>query len=584
MKLSVIGTGYLGATHAAAMSSLGFTVVGIDLDAEKIAQLQVGDLPFYEPGLQDLLTSELASGRLTFTTDFAAAKDCDLHFICVGTPQQVDSLAADLTYVTSALESIAPHAKSGSLIVGKSTVPVGTADQLRARLAQINATVELAWNPEFLREGFAIEDTLRPNRIVVGVTSDRAEGLLKEVYAKLLGAEVPWVRADLPTAELVKVAANSFLATKISFINAMAEICEVAGGDVTVLARAIGYDPRIGSRFLQAGIGFGGGGPQPSLPNCIPCSDRPCDSEITDYLIRVFSFDNLEYVCKVKYQLRYAVTLKFLSTGIVEVYVAVQLYFRICVRYSFDITYYVNKNCPLQPSDCGIMNEPGSCTRYIDCDWDGVDWQVECGPLYRCESDGIQNSRGRMPGEEEPQQAFHCCDHAGCIADANISMTSCINDDSTFSATVYYGERYWEIVGLDDIFCPISQGATEGSCTCDSGTDGWYAQSTFRGTAAFTYDESEECICPAEFQVPEESRCFFDGDCEDSSQRTWPNSTFSWDPCIIAKCAVAVPFVGDPVPLSPDCCLDTDTTPAPTTIDLRPLDPGNAVYVTLNCT
>lgn len=259
MKLSVIGTGYLGATHAAAMSSLGFTVVGIDLDAEKIAQLQVGDLPFYEPGLKELLTRELASGRLTFTTDFAAAKDCDLHFICVGTPQRADSLAADLTYVASALESIAPHAKSGSLIVGKSTVPVGTADQLRARLAQINETVELAWNPEFLREGFAIEDTLRPNRIVVGVTSDRAEALLKDVYAKLLAAEVPWVRADLPTAELVKVAANSFLATKISFINAMAEICEVAGGDVTVLARAIGYDPRIGSRFLQAGIGFGGG-------------------------------------------------------------------------------------------------------------------------------------------------------------------------------------------------------------------------------------------------------------------------------------------------------------------------------------
>lgn len=259
MKLSVIGTGYLGATHAAAMSSLGFTVVGIDLDTAKIAQLQAGELPFYEPGLKELLASELATGRLTFTTDFAAAAECDLHFICVGTPQQAGSLAADLSYVTSALESIAPHAKAGSLIVGKSTVPVGTADQLRERLVEINPGVELAWNPEFLREGFAIEDTLRPNRIVVGVTSDRAEALLKEVYAKLLAAEVPWVRADLPTAELVKVAANSFLATKISFINAMAEICEVAGGDVTVLARAIGYDPRIGSRFLQAGIGFGGG-------------------------------------------------------------------------------------------------------------------------------------------------------------------------------------------------------------------------------------------------------------------------------------------------------------------------------------
>jgi len=259
MKLSVIGTGYLGATHAAAMSSLGFTVVGIDLDAIKIAQLQRGELPFYEPGLSELLNSELSSGRLSFTTEFAAAADCDLHFICVGTPQQSSGLAADLTYVTSALESIAPYAKSGSLIVGKSTVPVGTADRLRQRLAEVNPAVELAWNPEFLREGFAIEDTLRPNRIVVGVTSDRAETILKEVYAKLLADQVPWVRADLPTAELVKVAANSFLATKISFINAMAEICEVAGGDVTVLARAIGYDPRIGSRFLQAGIGFGGG-------------------------------------------------------------------------------------------------------------------------------------------------------------------------------------------------------------------------------------------------------------------------------------------------------------------------------------
>jgi len=259
MKLSVIGTGYLGATHAAAMSSLGFTVVGIDLDEIKIAQLQRGELPFYEPGLSELLNSELSSGRLSFTTEFAAAADCDLHFICVGTPQQSSGLAADLTYVTSALESIAPYAKSGSLIVGKSTVPVGTADRLRQRLAVVNPAVELAWNPEFLREGFAIEDTLRPNRIVVGVTSDRAETILKEVYAKLLADQVPWVRADLPTAELVKVAANSFLATKISFINAMAEICEVAGGDVTVLARAIGYDPRIGSRFLQAGIGFGGG-------------------------------------------------------------------------------------------------------------------------------------------------------------------------------------------------------------------------------------------------------------------------------------------------------------------------------------
>ncbi|MFZ9774583.1 MAG: UDP-glucose dehydrogenase family protein [Candidatus Nanopelagicaceae bacterium] len=259
LRLSVIGTGYLGATHAAAMSSLGFEVVGIDLDKEKISLLSQGRVPFFEPGLDQLLSDEIATGRLTFTDDFAAASECDVHFICVGTPQAKNSLAADMTFVNSALAAIAPVAKSGSLIVGKSTVPVGTAARLAEELASINAGAELAWNPEFLREGFAVEDTLRPNRLVVGVTSDRAEEILREVYADLLALEIPWIRADLPTAELVKVAANSFLATKISFINAMAEICEAADGDVTVLAKAIGFDPRIGNRFLQAGIGFGGG-------------------------------------------------------------------------------------------------------------------------------------------------------------------------------------------------------------------------------------------------------------------------------------------------------------------------------------
>lgn len=259
LRLSVIGTGYLGATHAAAMSSLGFEVVGIDVDSEKIERLKSGLVPFYEPGLDQLLRDEVASGRLTFTTDFTSAKDADVHFICVGTPQAKNSLAADMSYVNAALEAIAPVAKAGSLIVGKSTVPVGTAARLSERLLAINPGAELAWNPEFLREGFAVEDTLRPNRLVVGVSSDRAEILLKEVYEDLLALDIPWIRADLPTSELVKVAANSFLATKISFINAMAEICEAASGDVTVLAKAIGYDPRIGNRFLQAGIGFGGG-------------------------------------------------------------------------------------------------------------------------------------------------------------------------------------------------------------------------------------------------------------------------------------------------------------------------------------
>ena len=254
--LSVVGLGYLGTTHAACMSSLGYTVIGIDIDEHKVAQLNRGELPFYEPGLEELLKSQLQSGRLTFSSDYSLVAKADIHFVCVGTPQKTEGFAADMTFVHAALASLAPHLKSGSLVVGKSTVPVGTAQILAS---QLPTNAELAWNPEFLREGFAIEDTLRPNRLVVGVSSDRAENILREVYAPMLEIGTPWIRADLPTAELVKVAANSFLATKISFINAMAEICEAAGADVTVLAQAIGYDPRIGNKFLQAGIGFGGG-------------------------------------------------------------------------------------------------------------------------------------------------------------------------------------------------------------------------------------------------------------------------------------------------------------------------------------
>lgn len=259
LKLSVIGTGYLGATHAACMASLGFEVIGFDTETSKIDLLSKGKVPFYEPELEELLSEQIKSSRLTFTNNVADLADADVHFICVGTPQIKNGNAADLTYVNSALESIAKYVKAGGLVVGKSTVPVGTATKLRNRLLELNPKADLAWNPEFLREGFAVEDTLRPNRLVVGVVNDSAEQILKEVYATNLKEKTPWVRADLPTAELVKVAANSFLATKISFINAMAEICEAAGGDVTVLAKAIGYDPRIGSRFLQAGIGFGGG-------------------------------------------------------------------------------------------------------------------------------------------------------------------------------------------------------------------------------------------------------------------------------------------------------------------------------------
>jgi UDPglucose 6-dehydrogenase len=241
------------------MASLGFEVIGFDTEPSKIELLSQGKVPFYEPDLEDLLAKQITSGKLKFTKNIDDLSECDVHFICVGTPQIKGGIAADLTFVNSALRSIAKIAKTGALVVGKSTVPVGTAERLRNELLVLNPGADLAWNPEFLREGFAVEDTLKPNRLVVGVTNDRAEQILKEVYAKNLQENTPWVRADLPTSELVKVAANSFLATKISFINAMAEVCEASGGDITVLAKAIGYDPRIGNRFLQAGIGFGGG-------------------------------------------------------------------------------------------------------------------------------------------------------------------------------------------------------------------------------------------------------------------------------------------------------------------------------------
>lgn len=257
--LSVIGTGYLGTTHAACMASLGFSVIGVDTDQEVIEALSRGELPIYEPGLQELLRDQLESGRLKFSSEYSDIAKADVHFVCVGTPQIANGTAADLTYIHSAVRSMSPYLKSGSLVVGKSTVPVGTARILADALAISAPLCELAWNPEFLREGFAIEDTLRPTRLVVGVTSNRAEEILREVYASLLANGTPWISADLQTSELVKVAANAFLATKISFINAMAEVCEISGSDVTVLANAIGYDPRIGHRFLQAGIGFGGG-------------------------------------------------------------------------------------------------------------------------------------------------------------------------------------------------------------------------------------------------------------------------------------------------------------------------------------
>ncbi|MDO5618320.1 UDP-glucose dehydrogenase family protein [Kocuria sp.] len=276
MKITVLGTGYLGATHAASMAEMGFEVLGLDVDPAKVEALSAGVLPFHEPGLGQLLKKHVTSGRLRFTSDYAEAGAFgDVHFVGVGTPQRPGSYAADMSYVDSAVASIARHSQRDAVIVGKSTVPVGSARRLRA-LVRENApdgvVVDLVWNPEFLREGHGVEDTLRPDRMVLGLpgyggqhddadqlTDQRLEAVMREVYAQQLEAEIPLIITDYETAELVKVAANAFLATKISFINSLSELTEAVGGDIRTLADAIGMDERIGRKFLNAGVGFGGG-------------------------------------------------------------------------------------------------------------------------------------------------------------------------------------------------------------------------------------------------------------------------------------------------------------------------------------
>ena len=260
LRLTVLGAGYLGIAHAACMASLGFDVLAVDTDSRKVDQLNAGRLPIYEPGLEELLHEGLAAGRVRFTTSYRhAAEFGDVHFICTGTPQQPGSDHADLSQVDACVAALAPLLDRPCLVVGKSTVPVGTARRLAAELAGACPAAELAWNPEFLREGSAVADTLSPDRIVAGVTSGRAEGILRQVYARPLADGTPFIVTSLETAELAKAAANAFLATKISFINAMAEVCEAAGGDVHALAQVLGADPRIGRSFLRAGLGFGGG-------------------------------------------------------------------------------------------------------------------------------------------------------------------------------------------------------------------------------------------------------------------------------------------------------------------------------------
>ena len=268
MRITVIGTGYLGTTHAACLAELGFEVLGLDILPERVAALAAGDVPMYEPGLEELLRRHLAgfegsTGRLRFTSSWEEVGAFgDVHFICTNTPQRRGEFACDMSYVESAFDLLAPHLERPVLVVGKSTVPVGSAERLAERLAErapVGALAEVAWNPEFLREGFAVEDTLHPDRLVIGVRSEHAEAVLREVYAPLLAQGTPLVVTDFATSELVKAAANSFLATKISFINAMAEVCEASGADVVQLSGALAYDDRIGGKFLNAGLGFGGG-------------------------------------------------------------------------------------------------------------------------------------------------------------------------------------------------------------------------------------------------------------------------------------------------------------------------------------
>ncbi|OZG29155.1 nucleotide sugar dehydrogenase [Williamsia sp. 1138] len=266
MRMTVLGTGYLGATHAACMAELGHDVLGVDVDPSKLAKLEAGEVPFYEPGLQEVLKRNIDEGRLRFTDSYEEAADfADVHFLAVGTPQKRGEYGADLKYVDAVIDTLSRLITRPAVIFGKSTVPVGTAERLgrRAReLAPSGVQIEVAWNPEFLREGHAVEDTLRPDRLVVGVDEtapSRAEGIAREIYEKTISSGTPFVLTNLATAELVKAAANAFLATKISFINAIAEVCEAADGDITQLADAIGHDDRIGRKFLNAGIGFGGG-------------------------------------------------------------------------------------------------------------------------------------------------------------------------------------------------------------------------------------------------------------------------------------------------------------------------------------
>jgi UDPglucose 6-dehydrogenase len=269
MLISVLGTGYLGATHAACLAASGHDVIGVDRSVERVSTLRSGRAPFHENGLDELLADGVASGRLRFTDDLAEAAGAEVHFLCVGTPQSEGSGNADLTALWAVVDALAPMLDEPCLVVGKSTVPVGTAAQVRERvqsLAPAGRAVSVAWNPEFLREGRAVQDTLRPDRLVLGVESAADQQQLLQVYADLVAAGVPVITTDLATAELAKVSANAMLATRISTVNLLAEVCEASGADVADLTTIIGSDPRIGRDFLTPGLGYGGG--------CLPKDTR----------------------------------------------------------------------------------------------------------------------------------------------------------------------------------------------------------------------------------------------------------------------------------------------------------------------
>ncbi|MBT6133907.1 MAG: UDP-glucose/GDP-mannose dehydrogenase family protein [Kordiimonadaceae bacterium] len=261
MRVVVIGTGYVGLVSGTCFSEFGHQVVCVDKDSDKITSLNNGEIPIYEPGLDTLIARNVAAGRLEFVTDLAAAmKTAEIVFIAVGTPSRRGEGQADLQYVFAAAEEVADYIDRYMVVVTKSTVPVGTGEKVNERIANKNpkADFDVVSNPEFLREGAAIDDFMHPDRIVVGVKSDRAKVVMKELYRPLYLNETPILFTTLESSELIKYASNAFLATKIGFINEMADLCEHVGADVQDVAKGMGLDGRIGSKFLNAGPGYGG--------------------------------------------------------------------------------------------------------------------------------------------------------------------------------------------------------------------------------------------------------------------------------------------------------------------------------------